>query len=266
MSAVRALLLAAGLGTRLRPLTEACPKCLVPIGGRPLLEHWLCSLYRCGIPAVWVNLHHRREMVDAFLSRKPFSGWVHGVVEQELLGTAATLRENASRLSGATTFLAHADNWCQCDLSEFLEFHQYNRPAGTAMTMMTFRTDTPESCGIVQIDHEGVVRGFSEKETRPLGNLANGAVYLLEPEVVQWVEQRPGVTDFSTEVIPKFLGRIATWENVGIHRDIGMMSSLLAAQGDPHPVPCWSQDDPWMRAYADHPVHAYLTDAGETLL
>ena len=260
MSEVRALLLAAGLGTRLQPLTQTCPKCLVPIGSRPLLENWLCSLYQCGISVVWVNMHHHREMVEAFLSRDLFSDWVHGVFEQRLLGTAGTLRHNASHFSDTTTFLAHADNWCQCDFKEFLHFHLHDRPKGTVMTMMTFRTQTPKSCGIVEINHQGVVEDFVEKSAQPPGNLANGAVYLLEPEVLEWVCENPEATDFSTDVIPTFLGRIATWENLGIHRDIGVLSSLMEAQRDPLPKPCWPEVDLWMKTYLEHPVHEYLTN------
>ena len=261
MSEIRALLLAEGKGTRLRPMTEGCPKCLVPIAGRPLLEYWLCSLYRCNISTVWVNLHHQWQMVHGFLSRDCFAGWVNELYEDKLLGTAGTLGASAREFSDSTTFLAHADNWLQSDLSKFLDFHIHHRPAGTVMTMMTFRTTTPESCGIVEIDDKKVVIDFHEKIDGFQGNLANGAVYLLEPEVVQWVAQRSKVTDFSSQVIPQFVGRIATWENKGIHRDIGTLSSLLAAQADPYPEPCWPQDDAWMLSYARHPVHKALANS-----
>ncbi len=261
MSEVRGLLLAAGLGTRLRPLTKDCPKCLVPIGGRPLLDTWLCSLHRCGISSVWVNLHHHREMVESFLFRRPFRGWTNGVVEESLLGTAGTLRQNAGRLANCRTLFAHADNWCQADMSVFLNFHEHHRPTGTVITMMTFRTDAPETCGIVEVDDLGIVQDFVEKPTLPSSSLANGAVYLLEPEVVDWVSKRPKVTDFSSQVIPHFVGRIATWENKGIHRDIGTLPSLLAAQADPYPEPCWPQDDAWMLSYARHPVHKALANS-----
>ena len=83
MKEVRALLLAAGLGTRLRPLTHSCPKCLIPIGGRPLLEHWLCALYRNGITQALVNIHHHRTLVESFLARNQFQGWVYGVHEPQ---------------------------------------------------------------------------------------------------------------------------------------------------------------------------------------
>ncbi len=261
MSNVRALLLAAGLGTRLRPLTEDCPKCLMPIGGIPILEHWLCNLHRCGISSALVNSHHHREMVGAFLSRGRFSHWVNNVIEGELLGTAGTLRTNADKFLNKTAFLIHADNWCQCDFRDFLDFHLYRRPGSTVMTMMTFRSVAPESCGIVETDNNGVVEGFYEKVDEPHGNLANGAVYLLEPEVTNWIACKADVADFSTEVIPEFLGRIASWENTGIHRDIGTVESLLDAQHDPYPKVCWPDMDPWMCNYLKHPIHNSLSEA-----
>jgi len=267
VSEVRALLLAAGLGTRLRPITNHYPKCLVPIGGRPLLEHWLCSLYRSRIQDVWVNLHHHQDIVHGFLSRKCFSDWVNGILEPALLGTAGTLSANANIFRNSTTLLAHADNWCQCDFNAFLDFHRRARPFGTVMTMMTFRTATPESCGVADIDDQGVVQAFYEKipNTPTRSNLANGAVYLIEPEIVSWLEKRPQISDFSTEVIPEFLGRIATWENTGIHRDIGVIHSLLAAQDDPSPKPCWSHKDDWMDNYEKAQVHSHLADARQLL-
>ena len=84
MSEVRALLLAAGLGTRLQPLTDQWPKCLMPIGERPLLEYWLETLWRSGISEVLVNLHHLPEIVEIFLARPRFQDWVSGVKETEL--------------------------------------------------------------------------------------------------------------------------------------------------------------------------------------
>ena len=88
----KALLLAAGLGTRLRPLTNVWPKCLMPIQKRPLLEYWLGVLKRTGINSALVNLHHHSEVVEEFLQQSCFRSWVCTVYEEELLGTAGTLR------------------------------------------------------------------------------------------------------------------------------------------------------------------------------
>ena len=120
MNQVKALLLAAGLGTRLCPLTDDWPKCLMPIGDRPLLEYWLETLYLTNVNGVLVNLHHHSEIVQDFLNRSRFEGWVSSVSEESLLGTAGTLRANKVYFKNSTTLLVHADNWCQCDFADFL--------------------------------------------------------------------------------------------------------------------------------------------------
>ncbi len=258
MNEVTALLLAAGLGTRLGNLTENWPKCLMPVGDKPLLEHWLCMLQRCSINKVLVNVHHHRHIVESFLSRKYFSDWVDHSYEPKLLGTAGTIRENYKYLSNQTALIIHADNWCQCDLLSFTGFHQQFRPTNTVMTMMTFRTDAPSECGVVRLDKHGVVQEFKEKVDNPPSNIGNAAIYLVEPEVVDWIHKQRTVTDFSTEVIPNFIGRIATWENTRIHRDIGTIKSLIDAQKDPRPKYCWSDDDEWFTTYTKNKIHSML--------
>lgn len=255
---MNALLLAAGIGTRLRPLTDHWPKCLMPIQGRPLLEYWLESLSGLDIEHVWVNLHYMSETVREFLNLPQFVDWVSCIEEPELLGTAGTLRQLSEELQGETVMLIHADNWCQCDFRAFLNSHR-NRSESTLITMMTFRTETPGSCGIVEIDDQGIVHGFHEKAENPPGNLANAAVYIFEPEIMEWLKQQPeSVTDFSTQVLPSFVGKIGTWENTNIHRDIGTLESLKAAQDDPVPdLPFHSFS--WQKNFEKHPIHQMLS-------
>jgi len=255
---MKALLLAAGIGSRLRPLTLDWPKCLMPIIGRPLLEYWLCMLQKNGISDTLVNVHHHRPLVEEFLRRACFRNWVSSTYEPVLLGTAGTLLKNLAQFRNQSTLLIHADNWCQCDFSEFLRFHVEERPNDTVMTMMTFRTESPESCGIVELNDLGVIVGYHEKIPDPPGDLANGAVYILEPEILDWLDQHPLNTDFSTQVIPYFVGRIATWENTGIHRDIGTVESLLSAQFDPQPDLCWPENDNWQARFKHNAVNNLL--------
>jgi mannose-1-phosphate guanylyltransferase len=112
----------------------------------------------------------------------------------------------------------------------FLARHQ-NRPAGTEITMMTFETDAPRSCGIVEEDTRGVVTAFHEKVDNPPGNHANAAVYIFEPGVLAFLDSLGRkVIDLSTEVMPHFMGRICTYHNHGYHRDIGNPESLRLAE------------------------------------
>jgi mannose-1-phosphate guanylyltransferase len=97
--------------------------------------------------------------------------------------------------------------------------------------MMTFSTDAPESCGILELDQQGIVCNMHEKVKTPPGNLANGAVYILEPEVVNAISSlQQDTIDLSTDVIPQYFGKIATFHNDEFHRDIGTLSSMQRAE------------------------------------
>jgi mannose-1-phosphate guanylyltransferase len=255
---VKVVLLAAGLGTRLKPLTDVWPKCLMPIHGIPLLDYWLWILYKCKVRDILVNTHYFSKYVDEFIDQKKFNGWVSTSYERELLGTAGTLRNNKVFCSGSTILLVHADNWVCCDFTEFLHYHYKKRPKDTVMTMMTYVCPEPSECGVVKIDHKGIVTNFYEKVENPPGKLANAAVYLIEPEVIKWVLNNKMVTDFSTEVLPEFLGRIATWENTNIHRDIGTIESLRAAQKDCCDKPMWNKNNLWQKNFLKNPVQSLI--------
>ena len=227
----RALLLAAGIGTRLRPITLNTPKCLVPIGGEPLLGRWLRELQKAGCDSVLINTHYLRDQVEAFVDSWQSSTMkVLTVHEPELLGTAGTLLANKKFFEGGTGLLIHADNFMAGDLKDFLGGHR-QRERCCELTMLTFETNNPSSCGIVEIDNKLVVQGFHEKLKKPPGKRANGAMYAFEQDFLDHVDQmKPTPSDFSTEVIPKFLGRIQSWHTNHPYLDIGTPASLTMAQ------------------------------------
>ena len=218
---MRALLLAAGLGTRLRPLTDNMPKCLVPIKGHPLLSIWLGRLTQAGIGPFLINTHYLANQVEVLIEASPYRDQVTLVNELELHGTAGTLIANMDFFQGEDGLLIHADNYCLADFTAFLQAHQ-NRPLECLMTMMTFRTHDPSSCGIVELDERGIVTGFHEKLANPPGNLANGAVYILSTELLHLLgTDLNTVKDFSTEVLNRFVGRIYSYETSEVFLDIG---------------------------------------------
>ncbi len=228
----KALLVAAGLGTRLAPLTDVLPKCLMPIAGRPLLGLWLQMLSEAGFSEIVVNLHHHADLVSEYIRRSPWAERVILAPETSLLGTAGTLLRHRERFTEGPTLFAHADNLSLFDPRAFLAAHA-GRPPDAAMTMMSFVTDQPQSCGILTLDSAGRVLEMDEKPQHPKGNLANAAVYIVEPEVIDFVASlgKP-VVDFSTEVLPVFMGRIFAFHNGSYHRDIGNPASLALAQID----------------------------------
>lgn len=227
---MRALLLAAGLGTRLRPITDHLPKCLVPIHGKPLLEYWLEMLLPNGIERVLVNTHYLPHSVRELVAGSPRRDSIDMVHEDVLLGTGGTVLKNRDFLAGAPFMVVHADNLTRFDVGAFIGAHAA-RPAGVDITMMTFDTDMPQSCGIVELDERGIVMGFHEKVARPPSSRANAAVYIFEPSVTDFLASLgKDFIDISTEVLPRYLGRMQAFHNSDYHRDIGTPESLAAAE------------------------------------
>lgn len=226
---MKALLLAAGLGTRLRPLTDNIPKCLIEIDKKPLLEYWITMLYAGGVFPVLVNLHYHADKVANFISNSPYQKFVTTVFEEKLLGTGGTLLKNRDFFGHEPLMLAHADNLTIFDVQAFVNSH-LNRPAGCEITMMTFKTPTPHTCGIIEMDENGCVQAFHEKVTNPPGDMANGAVYIVAPSIFNYLEGlKKEFIDFSTDVIPNYIGRINTFHNDIYHRDIGNLASYESA-------------------------------------
>lgn len=226
---MRALLLAAGLGTRLRPLTDTVPKCLMPIKGRALLGIWLERLQRANIGPFLINTHYLSGLVESFVDTSPYRDDVTLVHEATLKGTAGTLLQNLDYFRGEDAMLIHADNYCLADISAFVRAHG-RRPLECVMTMITFRTSQPRQCGIVETDARGVVTAFHEKVVNPPGDIANGGVYILSNELLMQLDAEfRHATDFSTQVIPAFVGRIYSYHTSEVFIDIGTPESYAAA-------------------------------------
>ena len=164
---MKAFLLAAGLGTRLRPLTDHLPKCLVDIGGRPLLDIWLDALASAGVDEVLLNVHHLHHLVEehvvARAGRAPFVRVVH---EPVLLGSAGTLRANRDFVAGEQFFLAiNADNLTTFDIGRLVQAHH---SAPLLATLAVFHAPHPERCGIVTVRERpgGRLRGEARASGR----------------------------------------------------------------------------------------------------
>lgn len=231
---MKALLLAAGRGSRLRPVTDTLPKCMVPVMGRPLLDYWLELLGPASeCSEILINTHYLPQPVREFVADSPYRGKITLLHEDELLGTGGTLVANLPRLSGEDALVAHADNLTLFSLADFLAaFRQ--RPAGCVATMMSFRTDSPSSCGILELDAQGVVQGFHEKVEDPPGDLANAAVFLFSREALDTIGgvDHTRTCEISLDIVPRLIGRMNTWLNGNYHRDIGNPASLAAARAE----------------------------------
>lgn len=226
---MKAFLLAAGLGTRLRPLTDTTPKCMLPIGGRPLLEIWLDSLQKAGVDEVLLNLHHLPDVVSAYLESRSGGPGVTTVFEPELLGSAGTLMANRVWVQDEDFFLVcYADNLTDFDLGALVGAHRASRPAAT---WALFRTDYPSACGIVELDADDNIVGFVEKPSQPVSNLANAGLYAFDPAVLSELSGPPP-QDIGFNLLPHLVGRSKGLLVEGYLRDIGTPESYARAQQD----------------------------------
>ena len=147
---MKAFLLAAGTGSRLRPITEHTPKCMLTIGGKPLLDLWLDALHRAEVDEVLVNLHHLPSVVVGHLRARSKPPAIRTAYEPELLGSAGTLRHHRAWVQDDEFFLAvNADNLTDFDMRCLIDFH---RSGDAEATLTVFRTEHPSRCGLVEVD------------------------------------------------------------------------------------------------------------------
>lgn len=202
---MKAMILAAGEGVRLRPLTLKTPKALLPVADRPLILHLLAWFRRHGISDVAINVHHLADaVIDTLRDGADLGMSLTYSHEETLLGTAGGVKRMADFLEGP--FVVHyGDVLTDFDLSEMARFH---REAGAIATLAVVNMAEPRVAGVVEMDDSGRITAFSEKPDGRSNSprLENGGTYLLEKEALQFVP--PGeASDFGQDVFPELLRR-----------------------------------------------------------
>jgi len=219
---MKAFLLAAGYGTRLKPITDTIPKCLVSVRSRPLLDHWAELFLQHGIDCVLINTHHLPMGVINYIL---YSG--HRIFwdvrhEETLLGSAGTLRKNKSFVRGEDNFIiAYADVLTDCNLTNLVNKHTEN---DSFFTMVVSAVQDPTQKGIVQLDGDSVL-SFDEKPQNPKGNLANMGIYVCKPEVLDLIPEKP-YADIAMDLFPQLLGKMRAYESNEYFCDIGTHDGL----------------------------------------
>ena len=228
---MKAFLLAAGEGRRLRPLTDSLPKCLVPIRGTPLLAIWLRLLEAHGITDVLVNVHHFHERITDFLSSCQTPVVVKTVHEPRLLGSAGTVLANRDFVATEESFLVlYADNLTAVDLRKMIAFHSGR---SEALTLGVTPTDRPTEKGTVVIGSHGQVIEFAEKAAQPRSNLANAGIYVANQAVFEYLPRSlpaAGVLDFGYDVLPRMVPHVAAYRIDEFLMDIGTPEAYARAQ------------------------------------
>ena len=227
---VVALLLAAGFGNRLGPLTSKTPKCLIEVNQQPMLDHWLTKLEPLGVEKFFINTHYLSEKVKQYCRKHPLSDKIELTHEPTLLGTAGTINNNIDRLAGNKAFIVHVDNYCDDDLTELASSFA-DRPSDSLLTMLTFRTKDPKNCGIVELDENQMLVNFHEKVPKPPSNLASGAIFIASPSFFRFFNKHfKNASDFSTDVIPNLLNKVNCYETNRFFIDIGTPIGLRMAR------------------------------------
>jgi mannose-1-phosphate guanylyltransferase len=226
---VKGFLLAAGNGTRLRPLTNAVPKCLVPIHGVPLLSIWLAWCAKYGIDQVLINTHSHSERVREFLDAYWGPVQVTMTNESELLGSAGTLHVNRAFAAGEREFaVLYADVLTNCRFSEMLEFHRLRR---ASITVGTYRVSNPTQCGIIVTDAIGRIVEFTEKPELPTSDTAFSGVLVGGPALLDRIPARTPA-DIGFDVLPHLVGEMFAFSITDYLLDIGTIEKYEQAQRD----------------------------------
>jgi mannose-1-phosphate guanylyltransferase / phosphomannomutase len=219
---MKAVVMAGGEGTRLRPLTSNQPKPMVPVAGKPCMQHIIELLRRHGMTDIVVTVAYLPQVIRGYFDDGGALGVeLHYSVEERPLGTAGSVK-NAEELLDETFLVISGDALCDFDLDALISAH---KSSGVAATIALKSVDNPLEFGVVIVDSDGRVERFLEKPSwgQVFSDTINTGVYVLEPEVLRAVP--PGMPyDFSKQLFPDLLergkpilGHIATgyWQDIG---------------------------------------------------
>ena len=201
---MKALILAAGKGTRLKPLTESRPKPMIPVGGRPLLERIVVQLREAGITDLFINLHSYPESIqNHFGDGQRFGVRITYSYEPTLLGTAGAAKKLESSLKDGPFLVYYADNYVEVDLTHMISVHSEKK---SMAIIAVFPGQEISASGVVEVDPHDRIQRFLEKpaphETE--SRLVNAGLYLLEPDILDSIPESE-VYDFGHQLFPKIL-------------------------------------------------------------
>jgi mannose-1-phosphate guanylyltransferase len=219
---MKAMVLAAGLGTRPRPLTYEITKPMVPVLDRPVMAHILDLLDRHGFEQVIANLHYFPETI-----REHFGDRLEYRYEPELLGTAGGVRACADFFGEEPFLVISGDALTDIDLGAFVTRH---RASGGIATLAVKRVDDTREFGVVLHDRDGRITGFQEKPApeEALSDLGNCGIYIFEPRIFDYFPERPFV-DWAQDVFPALLENDVPFQihEVGEYwNDVGSLGEL----------------------------------------
>jgi NDP-sugar pyrophosphorylase family protein len=217
----KALILAGGKGTRLRPITYEIPKPMIPIKGKPIMQYLINLLHDYGIEDIIISIGYLGERIkDYFGDGSKLGVKITYVEEKEELGTAGPLRL-AKNLLNETFVAMNGDIITKIDLDDMFRFH---REVGAKATIALTTVDDPRRYGIAEMRGSRILR-FIEKPEIPPSNLINAGIYIMEPYVLKFIPK--GYAMLEKDVFPKLAerGELAGYVYEGYWRDMGTLES-----------------------------------------
>jgi mannose-1-phosphate guanylyltransferase/phosphomannomutase len=230
---MKAVVMAGGEGSRLRPLTIGRPKPMVPMVSKPVMGHILDLLKRQGITEVVVTLHFMPETIQSYFGDGKSLGMdIHYAIEETPLGTAGSVK-NAQEYLDEPFIIISGDAITDINLQEVIDFHQEK---GAEATLTLYRVPNPLEYGVIITDQEGKITQFLEKPSwgEVISDTVNTGIYVLNPSVLDLMEE--GVkTDWSKDVFPQLLAEerpLYGYVAGGNWTDVGDISEYMRATGD----------------------------------
>lgn len=216
------MVLAAGLGTRLRPLSYELPKPMVPVLDRPVMAHVVDLLHKYGVTEIVANLHYFSEAIQSY-----FGDAINYSLEKVLFGTAGGVRNCREFLGGDSFLVISGDALTDIDLTELRKRHEQ---AGGVATLAVKRVTDTSQYGVVLQDSKGRISGFQEKPApaEALSELANCGIYMFTPEIFDYFPDQPQV-DWAHDVFPTLLENDVPFyvhEFAGYWNDVGSLTEL----------------------------------------
>ena len=224
---MKCFLLAAGCGTRLKPITNTVPKCLVPINNKPLLYYWFDLLSFNGINEVFINLHYLPDKVLQHINNYKRELQVTPIMERELLGSFGTLLHNINKFSKEKTLLVcYADNKRNFSIKKLVQFHNSHK---YPVTVGLFKTPHPKQCGIIELDKNSNIISFMEKPEKPKSNLANAGIYLVDIAELKKFRINNNILDIAFDFLPHYVNYMKGYLINEFLYDIGNINKLSFA-------------------------------------
>jgi mannose-1-phosphate guanylyltransferase len=230
----KAMVLAAGVGSRLEPISHYMPKPLVPVLNKPVISHILSVLRRHGINQVISNTHYLADTLVNFFQTRPLTGMeLQFRYEAELTGDAGGVRACRDFLEDETFVVIMGDLITDVDIGRLLKAH---REKGALATIGVKASEDVSRFGVVLRDEQGFIKGFQEKPKpeEALSNEISAGIYILEPEVFRHIPET-GVYGFGRQLFPSLVsaGLPVLGEDIGGYwSDIGTLTDLFKANMD----------------------------------